>query len=70
MAIGAATERKGHVYAYDEFGEEIWFKKGNLHGYTCEYVAIIENNHINLYDENENKKNTKGIPCEKELHED
>ncbi len=65
MTIAVAVEVSGYVIAYDEFGAEIWSRPGKLYNYTCKYVAIIEDERINLYDIDNKKANKDSIPYKK-----
>ncbi|WP_163555415.1 hypothetical protein [Helicobacter suis] len=51
MAISTAVQKGSHVYVYDEKNHQLFYKDGELTGFTSSSVSIKRSNHIYVYDE-------------------
>jgi hypothetical protein len=51
MAIQTAVQRGNSVYVYDEKGQQIFSRFGELHGYTQSGVSVKYQGLIRIYNE-------------------
>ncbi len=49
--IGYAQQKGNLVYVYDAKGAFLWYKQGELKGYTSNTVTIVNNNLLCIYGE-------------------
>lgn len=54
MAIMTAIEKDDRVFVYDTDEKEKFSERGNLHGYTHEFVSIIQDEKVAVYDSDGN----------------